>query len=128
MNLIFGGAYQGKLEYAKRQFTIDSVFTCSSQKAELDFAADAIDHLEDFALACVRQGLEAKAYLDQHRDEWRGKVMICNDLSQGIVPMEPELRELREMTGRMMIYLASCAESVTRVFCGLPQVIKEAVK
>ena len=124
MNMIVGGAYQGKLEYAKEHFNVKDVFTCREDLPELDFSKEAIDRLEDFALACVKNGLEAKEYLQSHRQELEDKVVICTDISQGIVPMDPELRALREMTGRAMIYLAKEAETVTRVFCGLGQQIK----
>lgn len=124
MKLIIGGAYQGKLEYAKENFKIKDVFLCSARKAELDFSADTIDRLEDFVLACVDQGLEAKDYLAAHRAELEDKIIICTDISQGIVPMEARMRALREMTGRAMVYLAAEAETVIRVFCGLGQKIK----
>lgn len=124
MKLIIGGAYQGKLEYAKENFKIKDVFLCSPRKAELDFSADTIDRLEDFVLACVDEGLEAKDYLMAHREELEDKIIICTDISQGIVPMEARMRALREMTGRAMVYLAGEAETVIRVFCGLGQKIK----
>lgn len=124
MKIIIGGAYQGKLDYAKENFSVKEVFTCQEDLAELDFSKDAIDQLENFALACVREGIEAREYLQNHRKELDGKVIVCTDISQGIVPMDPELRALREMAGRAMIYLAKEAETVIRVFCGLGQQIK----
>lgn len=68
--------------------------------------------------------LEAKDYLMEHRDELEDQVIICTDVSQGIVPMERELRDMREMTGRAMVWLAKEADCVVRVFCGLGQEIK----
>ena len=124
MKLIIGGAYQGKLEYAKEHFTIKNIFSCTADRAELDFSKDAIYGLEQLALACVRSGLEAKEYLQEHRKELNHKIIICTDISQGIVPMEAELRAMREMTGRAMVYLAKEADTVIRVFCGLGQKIK----
>lgn len=124
MNVVFGGAYQGKLDYAKEHFHTGEVFVCSDDLAELDFSKDTIYRLEDFVLACVKEGKEAADYLRDHRRQLQGKTVICTDISQGIVPMEAELRALREMTGRAMLYLTREAESVTRVFCGLGQKIK----
>ncbi|MCQ4636674.1 bifunctional adenosylcobinamide kinase/adenosylcobinamide-phosphate guanylyltransferase [Anaerovorax odorimutans] len=124
MNVVFGGAYQGKLDYAKEQFHTREVFVCSDDLAELDFSKDTIYRLEDFVLACVKEGKEAADYLRDHRRQLQGKTVICTDISQGIVPMEAEMRALREMTGRAMLYLTKEAESVTRVFCGLGQKIK----
>lgn len=124
MYLIFGGAYQGKLAYAEKKFGKAEVCTCTEDAAEIDFSKDIIYRLEDFALACVRCRKEAKDYLKENREKLEGKILICADLSQGIVPIDPELRALREMTGRMMLYLADEAREVTRVFCGLGQQIK----
>lgn len=124
MKLIIGGAYQGKLDYAKEYLGVAEVFTCSKELPELDFSKQAIYGLEDFTLACVRCGIEAKDYLMENQEKLEDKVIICTDVSQGIVPMERELRDMREMVGRAMVYLAKEANSVIRVFCGLGQEIK----
>lgn len=124
MKLIIGGAYQGKLDYAKEHFGVEKVFTCGRDLPELDFSKDAIYGLEDFVLACVRDGVEAKDYLMEHREELEDQVIICTDVSQGIVPMEKEPRDMREMAGRAMVWLAKEADCVVRVFCGLGQEIK----
>jgi adenosyl cobinamide kinase/adenosyl cobinamide phosphate guanylyltransferase len=38
--------------------------------------------------------------------------------------MDPLDRAWREMNGRTLLYLAGIAESVERLFCGIPQKIK----
>ena len=119
MKLIIGGAYQGKLDYAKDHFDVREVFFCSQERAELDFSKEAICGLEQFTLACVKSGLEAKDYLREHRQLLEDKVLICTDISQGIVPIDMQQRAMREMTGRALVYLAQEAETVIRVFCGL---------
>ncbi|MDE8731625.1 hypothetical protein P0G10_00650 [Eubacteriales bacterium DFI.9.88] len=124
MNFVFGGAYQGKLDYAKENFSVKEIYICDAKRPELDFSKDTIYGLEDFVLACLRGGVEAADYLREHIDQLRAKTVICTDLSQGVVPIDRELRALREMTGRTMIYLAKEADSVTRVFCGLGQTLK----
>lgn len=139
MHLIFGGAYQGKLDYAKEryQFNEQDIFCCTtgedSDKAGsavglaepyLDFTKKAVYRLEEFVLSCVRCGIEAADYLEANREKWKDTVFICTDISSGIVPFEPELRAWREMVGRTLMYLGKDAEEVTRIFCGLPQKIK----
>ena len=52
------------------------------------------------------------------------KILICEDISCGVVPMDAEAREWREAVGRMNAMLASKAERVTRLFCGLPLELK----
>jgi len=125
MDLIIGGAYQGKLEYAKRKYDLgeNDVFTCT----EIDgirFGARCLDKAGEFALWCVRNGEDAVEFLQQHKDEWKDSIFICEDIFCGVVPLGADMRAWREMSGRMCSYLSSEAENVTRIFCGLPQVLK----
>lgn len=133
MHLIFGGAYQGKLDYAKEHYQLkeEDIYSCSSEEMvdktsilEIEFSKRGIDKLEEFVLCCVRSGVEAKDYLEEHRNEWKDSIMICTDISAGVVPCEKELRAWREMVGRTLMYLGKEAEEITRIFCGIPQKIK----
>lgn len=134
MHLIFGGAYQGKLDYAKNRYQLEDqdIFFCSAGDAgegcpsgpQIDYNKKAVAHLESFVLCCVRSGQEAKELLAAHREEWEETVFLCTDISAGIVPYEKEMRDWREMVGRTLTYLGKEAKEVTRVFCGLPQKIK----
>jgi len=124
MILIFGGAYQGKLDYAKEHFDIETVCDCS-EGCEPDFDMDAIYGLEGFVLECVKAGEEAADFFRQTKERWQDKVLLVTDVSQGIVPIDKELRAMREMNGRLMLYLAAEAEQVIRVFCGIGKPVKE---
>ena len=147
MILIFGGAYQGKLDYAKKTFDIETVCDCSDGAAP-DFAADAICGIDGFVKRCACSGgrtrakeqpekqaeqqspkteqtpSEATDWFDERREAWQDKILIMTDVSQGIVPMEPELRAFREMNGRLMLRLAAEADEVHRVFCGIGKRVK----
>ena len=130
MILIFGGAYQGKTEYAVKNFNIDRTQDCSRGERP-DFSADCICGIEGFVSDCVKKGVEAKSYFQEHREEWnspRGeaeeKIFVITDTSQGVVPVDPDVRSAREMNGRLMIYLAEEAREVHRVFCGIGKRIK----
>ena len=125
MVLIFGGAYQGKLEYALENFSLSEkdVYYCE-ERAGIDLSFKVINNLENFVMACVKEGLEAKELLDEYGDALEDKIIIVTDISQGIVPMDQNERWWREMTGRTMLYLSRRADRVIRVFCGLGQEIK----
>ena len=125
MDLIIGGAYQGKLERARKRYSLEEsdIFTCS-EEGGIGFGKRCIDKAEEFALWCVRTGNDAVGFLEQHRDEWKDSIFICEDIFCGVVPLGADMRAWREMTGRMCSYLSSEAEHVTRVFCGLEQVLK----
>ncbi len=124
MHLVIGGAYQGKLRYAMEHFgvTPELVFDCSEDG--IDFDAPCIVHGERYALTCVREGREASDDFRAQRERWRNAVILCDDISCGVVPIDPEMRAWREASGRLVNYLAGEAESVTRLFCSIPQVIK----
>lgn len=124
MDLIIGGAYQGKTAYAmeKYGFGAEDFFVCEG--ASIDFAKPCVAHLERFVLACVREGKDCIAYLRDNAELWKGTIFLCGDLSCGVVPMEKENRLWRNETGRLCRYLSDNAASVVRIFCGLEQRLK----
>jgi adenosyl cobinamide kinase/adenosyl cobinamide phosphate guanylyltransferase len=131
MVLITGGAYQGKLEYALKEYGVTEadVFDCkvanqNSALPSLDFNKKVLAHLEDFVLACVEAGIEAQAYLEMNLDALSGKILIADDVTQGVVPIDEMERAWREEVGRCLTMLGLRAEKVVRVFCGIPQSIK----
>ena len=125
MVLIFGGAYQGKLEYALDNFNLSEkdVFYCK-EEASLDLSSKVIYGLENFVMGCVKEGKEAKELLCEYGPALEDKIIIVTDISQGVVPIDPVQRSWREMVGRTMLYLGGKAEKVIRIFCGLGQEIK----
>ena len=125
MDLIIGGAYQGKRAYAKEKYmlTDEDIFTCTDT-GEIDFGARCIDRLDEFTLWCVKHNVDAEEHFRDHRDEWENCVLICRDIFCGVVPMGAQMRAWREMTGRLCAYLAREAEHVTRIYCGLEQKLK----
>lgn len=52
------------------------------------------------------------------------KVVITTEVGSGVVPIDAEERTKRELAGRLNCLLAERAETVVRVFCGLPLVLK----
>ena len=125
MDLIIGGAFHGKRDFAKRKYhlTNEQVFTCTAQ-GEPDFSVPCIAGLEEFVFYCVESGKDAVAIIKAHHAAWENSVLICNDIFCGVVPMEAENRAWREETGRLCAYLAGEAKEVYRLFCGLEQRLK----
>lgn len=124
MVVIIGGAYQGKADYAKAELGVREIYECTEQTTKPDFSTGCVSHLERFSLACVRAGLEPKEEIVKLLEGHGDTVLICDDISCGVVPVDAELRAWREATGRMMNELSNRAERVVRLFCGIPQVLK----
>ena len=124
MILIIGGAYQGKLDYAKAAFSLapEDIFTCTG--AEIDFSKPCVNALEEFCYACIQREIDPIAYVQEHREDWQNSILICNDLSSGVVPMDPVDRQWRHAAGQLCQYLAGQAKQVSRIFCGLEQRLK----
>ena len=70
MVLIIGGAYQGKLDFAKSTFDLSEsdVFTCTG--GEIDFSKRCIDHIEEFTLWCAQSGVDAVEFFRSCRERW----------------------------------------------------------
>ena len=124
MILIIGGAYQGKLDYAKAAFSLapEDIFTCTG--TEIDFSKPCVNALEEFCYACIQREMDPIAYVQEHREDWQNSILICNDLSSGVVPIDPVQRQWRHVNGRLCQYLAGQARQVSRIFCGLEQRLK----
>ena len=125
MILIIGGRYQGKRDYAMTHYAVtgDDVFTCDeAHLVELDHRV--IEHIECYALGCVKRGESPSEFWLAHLAELEDKILIADDISCGVVPMSATLRAWREASGRANAMLAARSERVIRVFCGLGQVIK----
>ncbi len=126
MELVIGGVYQGKLKYAKEKYGLSEadIFTCRETEPPV-FGAKCIDKTEEFVLWCIRNGADPVEIFEKNREKWQGGVILCADIFCGVVPLEAEMRKWREETGRLCAYLSAQADCVTRLFCGIPQRIKE---
>lgn len=120
MILIIGGAYQGKLDFAKERFSVEEsdIFTCTD--GGIDFSKRCIRKIETFAA----DNEDPVAYFQNRWEQWQNCILILEDVFCGIVPMGEENRAWRQKTGRLAQYLAGQAQQVSRIFCGLEQRLK----
>ena len=52
-------------------------------------------------------------------------ILIMDEVGLGIVPLQREDRDYRELVGRAGCFLAKRASKVERVLCGVGQIIKQ---
>ena len=52
------------------------------------------------------------------------EIVIATEVGGGVVPVDPAERAAREAAGRLACLLAARADTVVRVCCGLPQLLK----
>ena len=120
MILIIGGAYQGKLEFAKAAFAVTDAHVYACDSGVIDFSKRCIYKLEEF----TAHNEDPVAYFEAHREDWQDSILILQDISCGVVPMGAENRVWRQRTGRLAQYLSREAAQVSRIFCGLEQRLK----
>ena len=126
MILIIGGNYQGKLDFTRQRYRLadEEIQVCDESTDALDFSKRCIAYIDRFALNRIRAGCEPAEALGTDPGRYRHAVFITNDISGGVVPMDPALRAWREACGRMNLKLAREADEVWRLFCGIPQRVK----
>ena len=120
--LIVGGACQGKREYAQKAFGLNEreILPWNEEREETSCIADL--HLR--VRACLEKGLTQQEVLEKLLPFCRGKIVLCDDIFCGVVPLDALERQWREVTGRLLCLLAQEADTVIRMQCGLPQAIK----
>lgn len=127
MKLIIGGTAQGKLDYVLLKYGLqenmvwDGVLPNNVERKE-KFVI--INHFHQWVKSRVIDGGwpedEIMSFLDCTED----CIIICDEIGNGIVPIDPFEREYRERMGRILVQLAKRAEEVERIICGIGQKIK----
>lgn len=132
MKLVIGGRAQGKLNYVLQNYGAESCLvsegvmpdeTQLQEVFELDKTV-IINRFHDW----VRTRLLAERCPEEEILTFVEKcpdcIIISDEVGNGIVPVDAFEREYRERTGRILVELASRAEEVVRVICGIGQKIK----
>lgn len=145
MRLVIGGAFQGKTDWVRRTYGIEPVrYTEESglqskiegqrKQKETGSRKDGSGNGDGKALSGIhllvrdllRQQEDTAAWFDRLCAEWPDIVLIGDEVGHGIVPADPFEREWREAVGRLYCALASGAEEVVRVSCGIGIRLKES--
>ena len=127
MKLVIGGTAQGKLEYALSAYDVQRNMVWDGRlPSETDDIERLviINHFHQWAKERIMSGGcpedEIMSFLDSHEN----CIIICDEIGNGIVPIDPFEREYRERVGRILVQLAKRAEEVERIICGIGQRIK----
>ena len=108
MDLIIGGAYQGKLDYARERFHLEAEDLAFYENG-YDTTRRCLCYLEQAVYDAVAAGRPFE--LPPLRAD---AVVICTDVSCGVVPMDRVQRLWREEVGRTACALARRGEKCPR--------------
>ncbi len=127
MKLIIGGTAQGKLEYVLLKYDVQKNMVWDGvlpNDRELNGNIVIMNHFHQWVKSRMVSGGcpedEIMSFLDCNED----CIIICDEIGNGIVPIDPFEREYRERTGRILVQLAKRAEEVERIICGIGQKVK----
>ena len=126
--LVFGGAYNGKLSFVKEKFNIsdEEVLTLNNiDDLEIDFSKKVIYKFQNLTYKMSLENQDPLKYIMENESLFKDKIIISDDICEGIVPLKKEDRIWRENTGKCLQYLSKNSKEVYRVFCGIPMVIKD---
>lgn len=121
MILIVGGAYQGKLGYAKKRYGLDENDIIEGDDMQNISSAKCIDRFEKFVYYHGENAVKAaEKLLTENPDV----IIIMTEIGSGIIPLDKTERRRRELAGQTGCFLAERAETVIRMTCGIPQLLK----
>lgn len=124
MHVIFGGAFNGKRAFLEKHLAGQNVQWIQAGEgipsmlpATEIVAVTGLEHLQEDLL---------NIWLVQLKqwDMERQVYIIASEIGRGIVPLEASMRKLRDDVGRFYQQLFAEAESVTRIWYGIPQTLK----
>lgn len=124
MHIIFGGAFNGKRAFVEKQLAGQNVQWINAEE-EIPAVLPNIEVLAVTGLENIQEDQLNKWFSQLKQwDEEKEIYVVATEIGRGIVPMEASMRKLRDDVGRFYQQLFAVAESVTRIWYGIPQTIK----
>lgn len=126
MEMIIGGAYQGKAAYAKEQYPdLNWVSGELVSESELMTAQGVLD-FQKYIRRELKEDREVSDLAERIISVNPKLVIVSQEVGYGVVPVDAFDRKYREAVGRVCTKLAAYSNKVTRVVCGIGSVIKDA--
>lgn len=126
MKMITGGAFHGKIKYAKKLFGIQDSDIIDGAVCSFDetLCAVCIKNYHEFVRRLLAENISPTEFTKRLCTENSSVVIIINEIGSGIVPLEKSERILREETGRAGCIIAEHSDIVVRMNYGIPMIIK----
>ena len=131
MKLYVGGAFQGKKAFVDNEYMNVKKLSwydgaCRDNKIQTNSISsyDAIYNYQEIIKRQLANKLDPEKELEELIKLNPQIILVCNEVGCGVIPITREDRAFREAVGRCMCMAASKADKVTRIICGIGQVIK----
>lgn len=126
MEMIIGGAFQGKGAYAKKKYP-ELVWAEGGTICEEElWQTQGVLNFQDYIRKEMQAGTDISKLAGQLAEKNPEVVLVSCEVGYGVVPVDAFERAYREAVGRVCTELAAKSRVVTRVICGIGTVIKHA--
>ena len=125
MKMIIGGAYQGKTEYARKQYPQLRWSDGGSVTEEELMNAQGVTGFQQYIRSELENGKDVSDLAEKIICKNPDIVLVSQEVGYGVVPVDAFDRKYREAVGRVCTKLAAYSHKVTRVVCGIGTVIKD---
>ena len=111
----------GKRDYAYKIYgSFEIVYDLAHEEPEVITNAGLVVNLHMGVKNLLAREIDALEFFRERINILRSCVIIGDEISSGVVPVEKFERCWRDVTGKLYQYLASESEIVDRIFVGLP--------
>lgn len=126
MVMVTGGAFQGKRECLKSLYGLSDKYIISGKDCHIEdvFTAEAIADYHELVRRLIADNIDVSEFTGRFCRENTKAAVTVNEVGCGVIPLEKSDRFYREEVGRAGCIIAAHSETVIRVFCGIPQIIK----
>lgn len=124
MKMVIGGAWQGQLEWARKQYGVTNWIDGKNCPMEEIFTCEGIVDFHEYVKRMMEAEKEFDGFANKLISQNPNIVIVSNEIGYGLVPIDAFERAYREQTGRICTELATFAEQVVRVVMGIGTVIK----
>ena len=123
MILVTGGIYQHKLDFIYEKFglTKDDV---SFVENNIDYNKNIIYKLNDLIRYWINENKDIDSELEILIKNCKEKIIVMDNVGSGIIPIDKNIRDLREIIGRAGCKIAENSDEVYSVLCGIGIKIK----
>lgn len=126
MEMIIGGAFQGKSTYAEQNYPGVSWVSGEKISKEELFHAEGVLGFHQYIRREMQAGNKVKELAAELIRKNPGVILVSDEVGYGVVPIDAFDRAYREAVGRVCTELAAFSTCVVRVTCGIGMVIKDA--
>lgn len=126
MEMIIGGAFQGKSSYAKKQYPDIHWKSGKEMDEEALMSAQGVLEFHEYIRRELQAGRSVAGLAKKLAERNPDIILVCDEVGYGVVPVDAFDREYRETVGRVCTKLAAESKRVVRIVCGIGTVIKDA--